>query len=69
MVSHDQHLIESTVDELWAVEDNTGALEAANFQSSFADWLHCGMSIPCWLQSAEAVRCAVSMRGVQVEQA
>lgn len=23
MVSHDQHLIESTVDELWAVEDNT----------------------------------------------
>ncbi len=24
MVSHDQHLIESTVDELWAVEDNTG---------------------------------------------
>ena len=23
MVSHDQHLIESTVDELWAVEDHT----------------------------------------------
>ncbi len=25
MVSHDQHLIESTVDELWAVERGTGA--------------------------------------------
>lgn len=25
MVSHDQHLIESTVDELWAVENGTGA--------------------------------------------
>lgn len=25
MVSHDQHLIESTVDELWAVEQGTGA--------------------------------------------
>ena len=24
MVSHDQHLIESTVDELWAVENGTG---------------------------------------------
>lgn len=23
MVSHDQHLIESTVDELWAVENGT----------------------------------------------
>ena len=25
MVSHDQHLIESTVDELWAVENGRGA--------------------------------------------
>lgn len=29
MVSHDQHLIESTVDELWAVENGTGARRAA----------------------------------------
>jgi hypothetical protein len=28
MVSHDQHLIESTVDELWAVEQGTGAVQA-----------------------------------------
>lgn len=30
MVSHDQHLIESTVDELWAVEQGTGVAAAAD---------------------------------------
>ena len=40
MVSHDQHLIESTVDELWAVEGGRGEG-------------HCTASLlqlPCWLQ-------------------
>lgn len=34
MVSHDQHLIESTVDELWAVEDNTITV----FHGTFEDY-------------------------------
>jgi ATPase subunit of ABC transporter with duplicated ATPase domains len=33
MVSHDQHLIESTVDELWAVEQGTGAAATAPLRS------------------------------------
>lgn len=35
MVSHDQHLIESTVDELWAVEDGT----VTPFYGSFEDYV------------------------------
>lgn len=34
MVSHDQHLIESTVDELWAVEDGT----ATPFHGTFGEY-------------------------------
>lgn len=34
MVSHDQHLIESTVDELWAVEDHTISV----FHGTFEDY-------------------------------
>jgi ATP-binding cassette subfamily F protein 3 len=34
MVSHDQHLIESTVDELWAVEGGTISV----FHGSFEDY-------------------------------
>lgn len=37
MVSHDQHLIESTVDELWAVENGTGARRAAGTCPSTPD--------------------------------
>ena len=34
MVSHDQHLIEATVDELWAVEGG----RAAPFHGTFEDY-------------------------------
>lgn len=34
MVSHDQHLIESTVDELWAVEGGTVSV----FRGTFDDY-------------------------------
>lgn len=34
MVSHDQHLIESTVDELWAVENGTVKV----FHGTFEDY-------------------------------
>jgi ATP-binding cassette subfamily F protein 3 len=34
MVSHDQHLIEATVDELWAVEGGT----ATAFHGTFEDY-------------------------------
>jgi ATP-binding cassette subfamily F protein 3 len=34
MVSHDQHLIESTVDELWMVEDGT----VTPFHGSFDEY-------------------------------
>ena len=38
MVSHDQHLIESTVDELWAVEQGTGAILLIGLASQDAEW-------------------------------
>ena len=34
MVSHDQHLIESTVDELWAIEGGT----ASPFHGTFTEY-------------------------------
>ena len=56
MVSHDQHLIESTVDELWAVEQGTGAaLLVAPLTSAFKHQAT-GLAPGIWvLQAADVI--------------